>query len=86
MEELLEDVLQALAVNVLTSAAFQCLARPSFEETPVVWMIVILLIVTFFVGLGNAVRSDARLPTPSIVFQRLPSPSNAFQPTPSVPF
>ena len=60
VEELLEDVLEAFAVNRLTAAAFECLARPSFADTPVVWLIVMLLIVTFFVGLGNAVRRDRR--------------------------
>ena len=60
VEELLEDVLQALAVNHLTAAAFECLARPSFADTPVVWLLVMLLIVTFFVGLGNAVQRDRR--------------------------
>ena len=59
-EELLEDVLQALAVNGLALTSFQCLASPSYSDVPVLWTIEIVLLLCLLLGVSNAVRRDRR--------------------------
>lgn len=57
-EELLGDLLAALAVNGITQRALTCLVKPSFKQLPEVWTVLIVLVAMLIISLSNAVRRD----------------------------
>ena len=58
LEELLEDLSEAVALNLLTTEALQCIWPPRFERMPAVWLVDAAILLMSVLLLLSATKRD----------------------------